>query len=333
MKSLLFTVLSLMLVGSTRADALGDAVEVTPPADWMLTSPGQPSPFPTLRYVPRDGRNATVLLTLIPGDLAKVADSASLKKFHRILQQPYLVTPNDTVPLTEFKLPQGFGVYAVFEDPDLVGKPVRKGSYKIAAPVAIFLTGGHVIQATVLTDVRENAMDFQQAIKLAQSVAPRSPASEKTVSAVSKKMNGRQTIAVPPLGAVLLLPARFQPTPKMNSDPGYFSFADDQHVIQSGWLSRAAGFRGMREFWAKEKAALVANLGEGVADESFKIINGWNVVLYTLALPGVPEKQKNIRACRVVGDTWADVHLSVMEPDSTWKSLEVVLSTLSLVPK
>jgi len=87
----------------------------------------------------------------------------------------------------------------------------------------------------------------------------------------------------------------------------------------------------MKSFWASEKAAAVEKSGLTIADESFKPINGWSAVLYTASVGGF--SQKNIRACRVVGDTWADIHLSVSRPDGTWADLESVVAALTLAPK
>ena len=88
----------------------------------------------------------------------------------------------------------------------------------------------------------------------------------------------------------------------------------------------------MREFWAKEKATLVSKGGFTIADEYFKIVSGWNVVLYTVRIQNTPP-QKNLRACRVLGDTWVDVHLSTMRANATWTKLEDVVSALVLAKK
>jgi hypothetical protein len=57
----------------------------------------------------------------------------------------------------------------------------------------------------------------------------------------------------------------------------------------------------------------------------------WEAVLYSVSLDK-NLSQKNLRACRVVGETWADIHLSITSASSTWKDLEDVVSGLSLVP-
>jgi hypothetical protein len=54
----------------------------------------------------------------------------------------------------------------------------------------------------------------------------------------------------------------------------------------------------------------------------------WSVVCYTVDLGTV--NQKNLRACRVVGDAWADIHISKTGADADWKDLKAALAELSL---
>lgn len=332
MKIFLPLFLCLCAGSALRADVLANVVEITPPSSWMKTDPrgpGEPSsPLPTLRYAPKDGRNAMVLLTFVPPEYAQVTELESLKKFFRQIAGPYLPTPEAKLMAEEVKLPAGVGIFATFEDPRLVGEPVKKGTYKCATPVAVLLTGGGTLHITILTDSKDGA-DLQEAFKIVQSAkltGQKSPVASVTQGST------RQIVRVPALGSVLLLPSRFKPMPKANSNPGYFSFADEKHVNLSGWIDRSTEFKNMNEFWAKEKNTLTQQGGFAIAEESFKTINGWSAVLYVVQLPNLPP-QRNIRACRVAGDTWADVHLSIVDADATWKDLEDVMRSLSLVPK
>jgi hypothetical protein len=330
MKYLSLVLLGILLSAEARADLLGGAVEIAPAPGWAQGEPRKGRSLPpsvaTASYNPKDGRNATVLFTLFPGEFLEVSDTATLKKLNRMASRPFLPSPNAEVPLTEFTCPHGSGVYANFEDPDLVGKPSQKGNYKFATVVTVLLSGGWTLQATILTDGLA-LPEFNEALEIIQSAAPRRSA------AIAAKSGERPTIALPSLGAVLTLPPGFQATPTLNSDPGYFAFTDKTgEVILSGWLDRAAAFRGMKEFWAREKAALVGDAGAKLAHETFKTVNGWEAVFYTVNVKGMPA-QKNIRACRVQGNTWVDVHLSILAAESTWKELEDVLGALSLEPK
>jgi hypothetical protein len=327
-------------IDMSRADVLGGVINITPAAGWVQREPhpGMPRPpLPTVRYDPADGRNASVLITLLPGAMTKVNDLASLKTLFALLSRPYLQSPDTSVVPTELTLPGGMAVYKTFVDPDLVGKPVKKYDYKSATPVAVLITGTGVLHMTIYTD-SVDASDFAEAMKIVQSVAPLSsgsdiaPANNLAGGPRLSKKQDRQTLSVAALGAALSLPARFQTGLKMNPHPGYFMYVDENRVNLSGWLEQSVRFNGMRSFWAAEKATMTEKAGFVVEGESFKIVNGWTAVLYTVRIEGL-EPQKNIRACRVVGDTWADVHLSILEPGSTWKQLEDVVRELTLAAK
>lgn len=323
-----------------QADVLGGAVEITPLPGWMQTDPrpGKPSPpLPTLRYVPKDGRSATLLITLIPAKLARVSDLTSLETFFGFLTRQYLPTPETPVTPIELKMPHGLAMYASFIDPKLVGKPPKKDDFKVSTPVAAFIGGDATLQITIFTDSTDTS-DFTEALKIIQSASLRSGPLTRAANAATTsgptvaKIGDRKTIVVPSLGAVFGLPARFEPGLKLNSHPGYFIFVDEKHVNLSGWLVPAREFNGMKDFWTKEKATMTGEAGMSVEGDTFKIINGWTAVLYTVRLGSMPP-QKNIRACRVVGDTWADVHLSILRADSSWKELEDVVYALTLAAK
>jgi hypothetical protein len=328
----IFCLVALLAAAEIRADVLGDSVEISPLKSWIQTDPQRPgappSPYPTLRYVPRDGRNATVLLTVVPAEVAKVGDGESLKNFFRLLARPYLSAPTAKLFAKELTLPQGIALYATFEDPDRVGKPIQPGSYKVTTPVGVLISNGAVLHVCIFTDSTEGR-DLNEALQIVQSAQPRG---YKSPVAEVAKAGSKQIVRVPALGSVLLLPGRFKPAQKGNTNPGYFSFVDEQHVNLSGWLAHSAEFKNMKEFWAKEKNTMITKAGIVITDESSKIISGWSAVLYTVQMPEMAP-QRNIRACRVVGDTWADVHLSLVEPSENWKVLEDVLNTLTLAPK
>jgi hypothetical protein len=285
-------------------------------------------PLPTVRYSPADGRNASVLITYLPRAMTKINDLASLKTFFGMLSIPYLQSPDTPVLPTELTLPHGLALYATFVDPDLVGKPAKKDDYKTATPVAVLVNGSGILHITIYTDSVDTA-EFAEAMKIVQSVAPSSEGADGP--RVSKNQD-RTILSVTALGAALSLPARFQPGLKMNSHPGYFMYVDENRVNLSGWLEQSVRFNGMKSFWAAEKATMTEEAGFVVEGETFQIINGWTAVLYTVRIEG-REPQKNIRACRVVGDTWADVHLSILETGSTWKQLENVVKELTLAAK
>ncbi len=324
MKHLPYFLLGLLFLAECRADDLGGGAEITPASGWVRVDPrdaGNPSPLlPTLAYVPKDGRNAAVLLTLFPAALSKVSDLASLKAFLLRDATPMLPSPDFVPVIRDLALSDGFGVYASFEDPSLLGKPPEKGNYKLATPVDVLLKNGFTVQATVFTD-DTGGKDFREALGIVQSAAM--PRTEPGIAA--------NTVSVAGLDAGLQLPAgRFKPMPNgLNSNPGYFSFEDSRGVILSGWLDHSSRFEGMKAFWAKEKVSIETKAGIQLQSVTSERIGEWDAILYLVPM-GKDIAQKNVRACRVVGDTWADIHLSITSPGSTWKDLEDVVRSISL---
>jgi hypothetical protein len=167
-----------LVVTSPGADLLGDKLEVTPAPGWKSDDPApsgwaQP-PFPTLRYVPEDGRNAAILLSLLPVELADftVSDEKSLEAFLLMAARPYLPSPDARPPVTKLKIADGIGAYLVNEDPALVGKPVPPGEYRFAVTAALVLDDRYLVHGTIFFDERDSA-DFKEALKILQSTIVR----------------------------------------------------------------------------------------------------------------------------------------------------------------
>jgi hypothetical protein len=274
-----------------------------------------------LRYLPADGRNATVLLTLMPAARIGVTDVASLRRFHRKACAVFLPSPDAPVPQKELTLAAGSGVYASFEDPALIGKPPRPGDYKVATAASLWLGADTVVHATILCDDTGSAA-FSEALKIVRTAAViTTPADASPAKPASS--SGPVTLLPPP--------GFTRSEIKASASPGYFSYTRaTDGVILTGWLDQAAKFKGMRTFWAVEKVSLETNLGVKVTNESFKITAGWNVVSYDLAVGATV--QKNIRACRVYGDTWADVHLSQTGEGASLARLEAALAQIKVEP-
>ena len=311
---LVFTrLLSVLLLAATIsprlvADTLGDVVDFQAARGWTVAPTDRPSPFPTLRYEPGGGQNAALLLTLLPADRFDISDSTTMRKLHLVMCRPYIAQSKATPPQTEFKLSNGFGVYSVFEDPDLVGKVPKAGDYKVAIPVAVSLGGKALVHATILCDdpagaSQAEAWRFIRSLSLAAaSPTPASP--------------GESTSAT---------------TAAPGTSTNRFMYAGPEGIILSGWLDRASKFPGMRSFWAKEKASLEKGLGQALGNESMSLVAGWNVVSYTMTAGA--DTQQNLRACRVFGDTWVDVHLSQTGAHASVETLKALLPKLGLVTK
>jgi len=330
-----FVLLLLVTFSLARAEQLGDAVEITPIAGWKSVDPHQPGgpplpPVPTLRLVPSDQRNAALLISLFPrkGGTLEIKDRSSLRQFNLAAARPFLATPDHPPAATEFTVPQGFGLYLSSVDPNLVGKPTPPGEYRVATTASLLLGEQWVIHATLFHD-EVNSPAFREALQILQSAKILLPSG--TTPAIAKiPASKTDIISRPGLNAHLVLPPRRFRSANLgiNEDPGYFALADESGVMLSGWLDQAGRFKGMRNFWAAERESLVGKLGTPIRDESFKLIRSWNAVAYTLVLGEL--QQTHLRACRIVGNTWADVHLSTTNTEAGQKELESVLASLEL---
>lgn len=330
MKFLPLVLLGLIGVAGVRADELGGAVAITPSRGWIQADardPGQErTDFPTLKYVPADGRNAAVFLSLIPVGKSGVTDRVSLRALFLRLAAPMFPAPGFVPDIRELAVSGGFGLYASFEDPSLMGKPPEKGNYKVATPVDILLENGFILHSTVFTDAPGTFTDPGPGDDFSEGLGI--VASARVLRAGGAASASR--FAVPGLDMALRIPATFTPMPDgLESNPTYFSFQNGQGVILSGWLDRASRFQGIKPFWAKEKAALEGKAGIQLKEETLERIGDWDGVRYVVMI-GDAASQKNIRACRVAGGTWADVHVSITAPGSTWKDLEDAVLALGV---
>ena len=71
--------------------------------------------------------------------------------------------------------------------------------------------------------------------------------------------------------------------------------------------------------------------GFKISSETPERIGKWDAILYEVDVGG-GVSQKNIRACQVAGNTWADIHLSITALGSTWEVLEATVRATTLAP-
>lgn len=319
-----------LLASPAHADDLGGVIALQPDPGWKSvpnSSRNAPElPLPTISYEPADGRNASVLVTLFQAKAVRVTDAASLTALHRKMCQGMFSAPDDVV-ITRLAWDDAVGVYSTFEDPSLVGKPPQRRNYKFSTPVTALVGKQWLLQATIFTDAKGGA-DFDQALQIIKS-AHRYAGGMRRVAATDARSSTR--FSLPGFDAALVLPqAGFVADPPNPQRPNYFKMDGPHNLIISGWLDDAADFKNMRAFWAGEKASLEKH-GMHPRDEAFKQVGAWSVVTYTISVGSL--SQKNLRACCVVGHTWADLHLSVTHDDSKWSELEDLLKSVSLVKK
>jgi hypothetical protein len=165
----------MLLTSLARADRLGQTVSVTCHPDWRCESGLEPrrneQMLHTLKYVPKDGRNATVLLSVMPNDIpgAIVSDLESLKRFNRMSASPYLPDPDHPPTPFVITIPNGLALAITSEDPALIGKPVPAGEYKIATTVSVLLGRKTLLHCTIYYDEMDSK-DYHQAMEILQSV-------------------------------------------------------------------------------------------------------------------------------------------------------------------
>jgi hypothetical protein len=175
-----FLLLSCLPLARGHAETLGRDVEITPAPGWTSVDPlppGQPlPPYPVLKFTPRDGRNAAVLVSLLPANVPgyEVTDLASLKAFNIVASRPYLPSPDARPTITELKVPDGIGVAITNEDPALIGRAPPPGEYKIATTVSLLLGGKTLLHCTVFYDEKDSA-DFREAMQLLLSATVHAP--------------------------------------------------------------------------------------------------------------------------------------------------------------
>jgi hypothetical protein len=147
---------------------------VVAPDQWTSTEDKSPTasfPADTFRLAPPVGRNAECLISILDKDKAEFADPQFLKRLLRGDSRPYVSSPEELakLDLKELKIDGGLGFYANFVDPDMVGKPVKEGSYKTATPILLSIGSKYLIKVTVLCDEIDGA-DYRDAIKIVESI-------------------------------------------------------------------------------------------------------------------------------------------------------------------
>jgi hypothetical protein len=178
MKQTTSLLLIVLVCGFARAGDLAvsakEPVIVVAPDQWQSTKDKSPSsafPFETYRVVPPTNRNAVCLISMFDKNKQEFTDPQFLKKILRGDSRPYVGSPDELskLELKEVKIHGGLGFYANFVDPDLVGKPVEKGSYKTATPIILGLGSKYLIKGTVLCD-EINGADYRDIIKIVESI-------------------------------------------------------------------------------------------------------------------------------------------------------------------
>ncbi|HWA25127.1 MAG TPA: hypothetical protein VG734_05580 [Lacunisphaera sp.] len=162
---LLFASQVVVVLGAEgRTAGLCRDISLTPPSGWESTSPfpavlGE-GPYATLKFVAKDGRNAVMIVTLLPDDLLgfRVEDQATLQQFTAAAAQAH-VPPTATLPqLDDFALEDGIGVQVT------VKRWPTPSRYRFTTIVCALIGAKHLVHCAIFHDGAEST-EFVQAFE------------------------------------------------------------------------------------------------------------------------------------------------------------------------
>jgi hypothetical protein len=155
-----------------------EPIYVVAPETWQASKAVSPTTafrYQTYQIMPPTNHNAAILVSIIGNGKTEVkaefADREFLKKVLRGVCAPYVASPNDAakIPIKELSVKGGLEVYADFVDPDLVGKAVQAGNYKVSTPIILSLGSKYLITATIMSD-EIGGDDYREAFKIVESI-------------------------------------------------------------------------------------------------------------------------------------------------------------------
>ena len=121
------------------------------------------------------------------------------------------------------------------------------------------------------------------------------------------------------------------PNPSAGGGARYFSLRGKDALLFTGWFEPASRFAGLTKFWQGETAEWKRNGLPAPTNVEFLEVDGWHAVVYGIPTPA--GTLPHVRAHRVEGGTWIDVHLSiaaVVGPADARERFRKVLSVLRI---
>lgn len=110
-------------------------------------------------------------------------------------------------------------------------------------------------------------------------------------------------------------------------NPRYFSFEDrNLGIMVSGWFEPEQRFLGTRKLWEGDTNEWRKNGLPAAQDEKFTKYEGWDTVIYDMALP--PVTNSHVRAHWVQAGTWIDLHLSIVSDQTSAQARDKLLTLL-----
>jgi hypothetical protein len=172
------------------------------------------------------------------------------------------------------------------------------------------------------------------------SIANDSATNSKTSLSVSDVENNWE-LTVPVAHATVVVPKGQLRVEKLAAggaaaSPRYFYLVDrtDGETIFAGWLESSERVKNVDQLlqstWMSERRALQA-AGFDVQSVEAGNVEDWATITYAVSHSGFKEHSSHIRASRVAGDTWVDLHLSVTKDASEEDCRKAVVELLRSV--
>ena len=154
----------------------GKAVHLTLPDSWTSTdqppaSPGVPMMGQNVRYVPKNGANEALLITILTVPEDNFKDPDNLKAMVEIATQQFVAgSVEGKADIKEFKFAGASGFSATFTDANLVGKPSVKDDYKAMTSCFAYIGNQVMVTATIFTD-EINGRAYNEAVRILKSIS------------------------------------------------------------------------------------------------------------------------------------------------------------------
>jgi len=175
----LLTLLGLLAVtGSAEKIDLGPgkALHLSLPDTWTRSSdamaaPGVPMMGQSARYVPKNGGNDALLITVLTVPEDNFKDPDSLKAMVEIATQQFVAgSVEGKADIKEFKFAGVSGFAATFTDANLVGKPSVKDDYKAMTSCFAYIGNQVLVTATIFTD-EVGGGAYNEAVRVLKSIS------------------------------------------------------------------------------------------------------------------------------------------------------------------
>jgi hypothetical protein len=172
------------------------------------------------------------------------------------------------------------------------------------------------------------------------SIANDSAANSKTSLSISETADSWE-LTVPVAHATVVVPKGQLRVEKLaaggaTANQRYFFLVDrtDGESIFAGWLESSERVKNVDQLlqstWMSEQRALRAG-GFDVQSVETGRVGDWATIIYAVSHASFKEHSAHIRASRVAGDTWVDLHLSVTKDASEEDCRKAVLKLLRSV--